>query len=159
MSATKWQAQGTKLYIGDAGSPEQYFAVDHIQDFTLPQSKADQLDVTCQDETTHYYDWLSTLIDGGEISFPIVFDPTCITHNETATVAGTNAGGLKYLLENRLKRNMRIELPTTPTTRFRLVGTVSFFGGDAKVKGALMENVKIKVSGKPILETGTGSGA
>ena len=159
MSATKWQAQGTILYIGDAGSPEQFFAVDHQQDFTLPQLKADQLDVTCQDESTHYYDWLSTLIDGGEISFPIVFDPTCITHNETATVAGTNAGGLKYLIENRLKRNMRIQLPTTPGTRFRFLGTVSGFAGDAKVKGSLMTTVKVKVSGKPTLETGTGSGA
>lgn len=157
--SVKWAAKGTKLFIGDAGSPEDYFAVKQQQDFTLPQVKAAQLDVTCQDDATPYLDFISTTLESGEIAFPVVFDPTDITHNETATVAGTNAGGLKYLIEQRVTRNMRIELPTTPVTRFRFTGNVSGFAGDAKVKGALMETVKIMIRGKATLEVGTGAGA
>jgi hypothetical protein len=65
--STKYAAQNTYLYIGDAGSPtETFFKVAFLQDISLPKVKADTLDVSTQDETDHYHDWLSTMIDSGD---------------------------------------------------------------------------------------------
>ena len=154
--ATKWAAQNTFLYVGDGGSPEQFFKVAHLQDITLPKLKADNIDVSTQDETDHYYDYLATMLDSGEATFPMVFDPTEGTHNETPTVAGVTAGGLKFLFDTRAKRNMRFQFPTSPMTRFRFVAQVTGLAGDAKIKGALMMSVTLKVSGKTTMEAGTG---
>jgi hypothetical protein len=159
--STKYAAQNTYLYIGDAGSPtETFFKVAFLQDISLPKVKADTLDVSTQDETDHYHDWLSTMIDSGEATFPIVLDPNDITQNETATVVGTNAGGMKYLLDQRARRNMRFEFSyTSPVTRLRFVAIVTGFAADAKVKGNLAATITIKVVSKTTLEVGTGTGA
>jgi hypothetical protein len=157
--STKWQAQNTYLFIGDEGSPEQFFKVVFLQDINLPKRKADLIDVSTQDETDHYYDYLATMLDSGEATFQMVWDPTDPTHNNTATVAGVNAGGLEYLFNSRAKRNMRFAMPTNPATRLRFVASVTGLVPDAKVKGALMQNVTLKVSGKATLEAGSGTGA
>jgi hypothetical protein len=155
----KIAAQGTFLYVGDGGSPEQFFKMAQLQDINLPKIKADTLDVTTQDDTDHYYDYISTLLDSGEATFPIVFDPNEATHNETPTVEGTTPGGFKYLLDQRAKRNMRFAFPSTPACRMRFQAIVTNFGGDAKVKGALMANITLKCTKKTTLEVGTGTGA
>lgn len=159
--ATKYAAQNTFLYIGDGATvSEAFFKVKFLQDIALPKEKADILDVSTQDETDHYHDYISTMIDGGECSFPIVLDPNEPTHNETPGVEGVNAGGLKWLMDNRARRNMRFEFSyTSPVTRIRFAGVVTGMAGDAKVKGNLAANVTIKVMGKPTLEVGTGTGA
>lgn len=156
----KYASQNTFLWIGDDGSPEAFFKVLGLEDITLPAIKASVLDVSSQDETDHYMDYISTLIDSGEAKFPILFDPNEPTQNETATVAGTRAGGLKYLLDQRARRNMRIEFSyTSPVTRMRFLGTVVGFDGTAPVKGALRATLTIKVMKKTTVEVGTGSGA
>jgi len=157
--ALKQAAIGCQLWIGDGGSPEQFFAVPSCGDFTGPKKKTSTIDTTTHDSDSGYMDFISSLKDGGEVPFPIEFDPNDIAHNETATVAGVNAGGLHYLFEQRVKRNMRVALPTSPATRFRFLGLVTGLDADLKVKGSIKSNVIIKVSGKPTLELGTGNGA
>jgi len=157
----KYASQNTFLWIGDGGSPtEQFFKVLGLEDITLPAIKASVLDVSSQDETDHYFDYISTMIDSGEAKFPILLDPNEESQNETATVVGTKAGGLKYLLDQRAKRNMRIEFSyTSPVCRLAFQGVVVGFEGQAPVKGALRATVTIKVMKKTTLQVGTGSGA
>lgn len=157
-----YAAIGTQLWVGDGGTLELFFQVAHIQDVSGPKMKRDTIDVTTHDSQVNaggYKEFIGSLKDGQEVTFPLVFDPNSANHNETATVVGTTAGGLKYLFETNVKRNMRIQLPTSPTTRLRFVGQVTEFDTDLKVAGAVMANCTIKVSGKPTLEVGTGSGA
>ncbi|TAK97784.1 MAG: hypothetical protein EPO08_20685 [Rhodospirillaceae bacterium] len=160
MANVKYASQNTFLYIGDGGGSEMFFKVLGLEDITLPQTKATLLDVTTQDETDHYMDYLSTLLDNGEATFPVVLDPNEVTQNEASTIVGTRAGGLKYLMDQRVRRNMRIEFGyTSPVTRMRFVGIVTEFSGSAPVKGALRAQVRIKAVGKNTLEVGTGAGA
>ncbi len=156
----KYAAQNTYLYIGDAAISEAFFKVNAVQDISGPKAKADIIDVSTQDETDHYHDYLQTMLDAGEITFKIVFDPNDITHNQTATVAGTNAGGLQYLFNQRSRRNMRIWFSyTSPSTRRRFVGGVTGFQDDAAVKGALQASITVRIFGGTTLEAGTGTGS
>jgi hypothetical protein len=159
--STKYAAQNTYLYIGDGGTvTENFYKVAFLQDIQLPKIKADLIDVSTQDETDHYHDYLSTMIDSGEASFPLVLDTNDITQNETPGVVGVNAGGLKWLMDNRVRRNMRFFFSyTSPATRLRFVATVTGYAGDAKVKGNLAATVTMKILGKTTMEAGTGTGA
>jgi hypothetical protein len=161
MSGTAFAALGTQVWIGDGGSPtETYFKVGRVQDVSGPKDKTDIIDVTTHDSATvnggdGYKEFIASLQDGQQITFPLVLDPNESTHNETATVVGTNAGGLKYLKNLRVRRNMRLVMPmVSPMCRVRLVGIVVGFELDFKVTGALMASVTIQVSGKPTMEQG-----
>jgi len=157
-----YAAIGTQLWIGDGGSPEMFFRVARIGDVAGPKSKVDTIDVTTHEsalQAAPYKEYIASLMDGQEVTFPLVWDPGDDTHSETATSVGTNAGGLKYLMEQRAIRNMRLAYPTSPATRTRFVGFVTGYEPDLKVTGHMAANVTIKVTGKPTLEAGTGPGA
>ncbi len=154
--ANKQASIGTELWIGDAGSPETFFLVPSVGDIAGPKKSVATIDVTTQDSPQGYDEFISSLKSGGEVTFPIQLDPNAIEHNNTATVVGTNAGGLHYLLEQRVKRHMRVAIPTSPATRFSFLGLVTGIAGDFKVKGSTMSSVIVKVSGPPTLEAGVG---
>lgn len=158
-SPVAYAAIGTQLWVGDGNSIETFFQVARIQDVTGPKMKRDTIDVTTHDSSSGYKDFIGSLKDGQEVSFPFILDPNYAGHNETATSIGVSSGGLKYLFETNVKRNMRLAMPSSPTTRVRFVGQVTGFDQDLKVTGAIMGTCTIKVSGKPTLEVGTGSGA
>lgn len=158
MSAVKYAAIGTELWIGDGASPETFFKYASIGDIMGPKMKADTIDVTTHDSTGGYKEYIPSLKDAQEITFPIKLDPNLSDHNETATVAGVNAGGLKYLFEARVRRNMSLVYPTSPTARFDLSGQVIGYEPDAKVTGDLAGNIVVKVSGKPTLRSGLATG-
>lgn len=162
MAAKAYAAIGTQLWIGDGGSPETFFRVARIGDVAGPKSKVDSIDVTTHEsalQVAPYKEYIPSLMDGQEVTFPLVWDPGDITHSEAATVVGTNAGGLKYLMEQRAIRNMRLAFPTSPATRERFVGFVVGYEPDMKVTSHMAANITIKVTGAPVLEAGTGSGA
>jgi hypothetical protein len=154
--AVKQSAITTALWIGDGGSPETFFMVPSVGDVAGPKKSVTTIDVTTQDSPEGYDEFIYSLKSGGTVAFPLEFDPNAIEHNGTATVAGVNAGGLDYLLENRVKRNMRVALPTSPAMRFGFLGLVTGLDGDFKVKGSVKASVMIKISGPPTLEAGVG---
>ncbi len=152
-------AIGMQLWVGDDGSPETMFRVGRIGDVSGPNRQTDTFETTTHDTEEledGYKEFESSLKDGGEFTFPIMFDPNSDHHNEAPTVVGTNAGGLMYLQDARAKRNMRFVMPGSPTNRFAFKGLITKVGGDFKVAGAKMCNVTIKISGKPTLEAGGG---
>ena len=153
-------AIGTQLWIGDDESPEYFTRVGRIGDVSGPNVTADTIETTTHDTEDlegGYKEFITSLKDGGEVTFPIMFDPTSEEHNESATDPGVAAGGLKYLIESREKRNMRLVLPSSPKYRLSFKGVLTQWGGDFKVQGAMMANITIKVSGRPVLEVGIGN--
>ncbi len=151
----KRAALGVALWIGDAGSPETFFKVGSIKDVAGPKIKKTTIDVTTHDSLSGYNEFIASLKDGQEVTFPIELDPTSNQHDETPTVIGQNAGGLKYLLEDvNIPRNMKLVIPSSPLTRFSFAGLVTGYEPDLKVLGSIMANITIKVSGKPGLAVG-----
>jgi hypothetical protein len=156
MPAVKYAAIGMQLWISDGGaSPETYFKVASVADIVGPKAKADTIDSTTHDTTDGYRDFIASLKDGQEVTFPVWLDPNEATHNETATVVGTNAGGLKYLFEQRVKRNMKLVMPVSPVARVRFTALVTGYEFDFKVAGGIMANIVLKVNKEPVLEAGS----
>lgn len=155
--AKKYAAIGTQWWISDGGSPEAFFKVANCGDIGGPKVKVDTIDTTTQDteeDEGGYKEFISSLKDGQELTVVVFLDPNDSTLNEAPTVAGVNAGGLKYLAESREKRNMNLVYPVSPKVRVRFKGIVTGFEYDSKVTGALMANATVKVSGKPTMEAG-----
>jgi hypothetical protein len=163
--ASPFAALGTQLWIGDAGSPETFFRVGRVQDITGPKDKTDIIDVTTHDASPlnggdGYKEFICSLQEGQQVTFPMTLDPNAVEANEAATIVGTQAGGLKYLKNQRAVRNMRLAMPmVSPVCRVRMKGLIVGFEHSFKVTGAIEAMVTIQVSGKPTLEAGTGSGA
>lgn len=155
-------AIGMQLWVGDGESPETFLRIGRIGDVSGPNRQTDTFETTTHDTEEledGYKEFEASLKDGGQFTFPIMFDPLSEHHNDSATVPGTEPGGLMYLQDSREKRNMRFALPTSPATRFAFKALVTGIDGDFKVGGAMGANVTLKVSGKPTLQLGTGSGS
>ena len=154
MAAKKYPAIGTKLWIGDAGSPETFFSVASCGDFTGPKKKRDLLDATTHDTDTTdggYKEFITSLKDGQETTFPIWLDPNEATHNNTPAAVGSHCGGLDYLFETGARRNMYLAYPVSPAAMVQFAGIVTGLELDAKVAGGLMGNVTVKVTGRTTL--------
>lgn len=147
-----WAGLGAALFIGDGGSPETFTSVPAMMDSSGPKISTTIADVTVHDNTDGFVQNIPILLDGGTVDFTIVFDPTSAQHNETVN-------GLRYLQLAKVVRNMRLTMFTSPTTRNRFRGFVINMSATQPVKDALKSTVSIRISGKPTLESGTGTGA
>lgn len=152
--AKKYAAIGSELWIGDAGSPEQFFKVASVGDISGPKKKRDTIESTTHDTDTEdggYKDYITSLKDGQDTTFPIWLDPNEASHNSTPTQAGVTSGGLDYLFEVGDTRNMFLAYPVSPAARVQFKGIVTGLELDAKVGGGLMGNTTVKVTGKTSL--------
>jgi len=157
-----YAALGIQLWVGDDNSIETFFKVARVGDVSGPQEKVDTIDATTHQSAENpdgpYREFILSLIDAGTATFPIMLDPAEESQNEAPTIVGVQAGGLRYLMKNRLRRNMRMVFPfTSPEARVRMFGGVTGMNFDGKVAGMLMYTVTLKLSGPATLEAGSGN--
>jgi hypothetical protein len=82
MSSGAKRAIGTKLKLGNGGSPESFAAVPEITSLSLGGTKVDIIDTTNMDSPADavtgliFREKLGGLADGGEVSFSMNFLPT-----------------------------------------------------------------------------------
>lgn len=139
----EYAAKGTQLQMGDGGSPtENFTAIAQVEDIN---GIALALDTA---ETTHHAsaakEFVATVIDGGEVSLSIVWDPGEATHKNAS-------GGLSYQLLQKILRNFKLVFPDVANSVISFAGFVVGFEPEAPVKGALKAKLKIRVSGLPTL--------
>jgi predicted secreted protein len=128
---------GTKLKMGDGGGPETFTEILEVGDIDGPSPEWDEVEVTTHSSAVagRYKEFLTTLIDSGEVSFPINYVPSDATHIALRTVflAGT-------------KRNWQIVLPGN-------VQTISFAAyvksGPLKfpTNEQIMQELTLRISG------------
>lgn len=134
-------AINTYFQVESDSSPGTYVTVSGVKDINGPSISA-----TVEDITTHSQDdpWKRkkpTLLDGGTITFDLVFNPTDQTQDH-------NAGVLGYF-ENRTEKNIRLQFPDGALTRWLAKGYFVKFGIKAAVAGVLLASVDFEVDGKP----------
>lgn len=140
---TKTLGYGTILeyYTGSA-----YAAIGQVKDITGPGITRDIVDVTTQDSTDSYKEFLAALADPGEVTFTVEFDPDDSSHDQTS--------GLLSLLENTSSTNFNLITPVSATTGywgFAFAGLVTGFELKSPVEGSIQADVTIKVTSKPTL--------
>ncbi len=140
---TNFAAKGTLLKQGDGASPEVFTTIAQVVSIGGPSLSLDPIDVTNHSSLDGWKEFVGGLLDGGEISLEINYDPVNATHNATA--------GLIKDMEDRTVRNFQLVFSDTAGTTWTVPALVTGFEPGAPVDGKLSASVTLKVSGKPTL--------
>jgi predicted secreted protein len=129
--------------MGNGASPEVFATIAEIRSLSGPTFQADVLDATVHNSPSPWRQFISGLLDGGEVSLDINFIPTDPTHTASA------AGGLLYAFKEREQHNFQIVFPDTGNTTWIFPGIVTGFEMSADPADILSASVTIKVNGAP----------
>ncbi len=128
--------KGTVIGKGDAASPEVFTTIANVGSITGPTTSSELIDVTNQDTSGSYRQYIAGLIDGGEVSFTLNFDPALAGHQAIFTD-----------LEDQSVDNYQITFSDAATTKCVFPGVVTGAESTAPIDGALQLSVTIKVTG------------
>lgn len=130
---------GTFLKIGNGGTPTETFAtVVNVGDIEGPDMSLDTEEVTSHSSTDGWSEHIGTILNGGEVSFPINYIPGAATHDMDT--------GLQADMINRTKRNFQLVYPDVAGNGYAFAALVTGFKAKAPVKGALRADLKLKIT-------------
>lgn len=135
---------GTLLQIGDGATPTEGFTtVAEVLDIGGPGLALGLTDGTHHGSPGGWIEKIPTLLDAGEVSFDIQYDPVGATHDAST--------GLINDMENKTLRNFQLVFPDTGTTTWSFSAYVAGFEPSAPVEGKLTASVMLDISGQPTL--------
>lgn len=143
--ATALPAFGTLLKVGDGNSPQTFYTIAGVRDIDGPSASVDEEETTSHSTGSPHRTFAPTLIDDGEISFEILYQPQHPTHSLTSTY------GLEFLFQNRIVRAFRITVPDPSLTTREFDGFVKEFGEEYPVDGLILRQVTIRFASAPEL--------
>lgn len=131
-------AFGTLLKLGSTNTTAATFAtIAEVGDIDGPSDSVDTIEVTNHSSASARKEFISGLIDSGEISFPINFLPDNPTHDATT--------GLQKAKNDRAMRKYQMVFPDATQAEFSAL--VTKFSMKAPVSGKLSADVTLKISG------------
>lgn len=133
----KFDAYGTVFQIDNAG----YVTVAQVRSVSGPSMSLDTVDVTTHDSSAGWREFVATLIDAGEISLELVWDPDLATHIQLRT-------DLTARTDSRL---FKVIFPDATSTEWIIPGIVTSYEPNAPVDGELSATITIKADGAPTL--------
>lgn len=136
-------AHGTLLKIGDGAGSEVFTTIAEVKNISGPGLKLNTVEATNHDSPNKTMEVIAGLIDPGEVSFDINYQPTAATHNVTT--------GLIRDLKNRTKRNFQLVFPDSGSTTWAFAAFVTEFNPQEPVNNVLNAQVKLKITGLPTL--------
>jgi hypothetical protein len=78
---------GTKLLMGDGGSPEEFAEMGEVGDFEEGDS-IELVEVTNHQSPNNRREYIAGLKDGAEMSFPVNYIPADPTHDRSTGIRG-----------------------------------------------------------------------
>ncbi len=136
---------GTKIEVGDGLSPQTFSLINAVGNITGPKSVVAVKETTAHSSLIPHRTWIPTLIDDGQLAFPIFYNPADATHNLTPPF------GLEYLYTNRLIRAFRLTEPDPGATRRQFQGFIETYGENYPVDGVMMRDVTIRINSAPAI--------
>jgi len=140
---TNYSSFGTLLKIGDGGATEAFTTIAGVRDISGPGIKQRTAEVTNHSSTGGYAEYVGTILEGGEVSFELVFDPADNTQDY--------GNGLLGDLVGRTVRNFNLVFPDTGATTWAFAALVTEFEPKEPVDGALTANCTLMITGQPTL--------
>lgn len=128
-------ASSASLSGGSAGT-EAFTAIAEVKGFSGPNETAELIDVTHLQSDNARREYLSSLLDSGEISFDINFLP-----------ANANQAGLRSDLNARTRRNFQIVFSDTAATTWQFAAFVTAHSVNAQIGDILSGSVTLKITG------------
>ena len=136
-------AFGTLLKIGDGAASESFTTIAEVSNIGGPGLGLDPIDITNHSSTGGWKEFVGGLLDGGEVSLDINYDPTHATHDAST--------GLIKDMTDRTVRNFQLVFPDTSSTTWTFAALVTAFETSEPVDDKLAASVTLKVSGQPTL--------
>lgn len=136
-------AFGTLLKIGDAATPEVFTTIAEVTSIAGPKLALEALETTNHSSTDGWRERIGGLLDAGEVTFEINFEPTASTH-----AYGT---GLIKDMVNRTKRNFKVVFSDTGATTWTFTALVTAFEPSMPFDDKLTASVTLQITGKPTL--------
>lgn len=118
-----------------------YTTVAQVRDINGPNMARDTVEVSSRDSTGQAKEYLAGMLDEGEVTFDLVYDPDAQTHSASAS------GGLITLMRAGALNNFRVSFADTTATTATFSGLVTGFQPTAPLNGAQTASVTIKISG------------
>ncbi|MFJ2707854.1 phage tail tube protein [Streptomyces sp. NPDC087428] len=129
---------GTVLKRGDGEEPEVFTAIANLTNVDDGGRTRTTIDVTAHDSPNQYMEFVGGLIDPGEVTVDINYDPA--VHDV-----------LEADLEDTDPRNYQIVFPDTAETTFSFAAVMTGFSKSAPYDDKLSGSLTFKVSGKPTI--------
>ncbi len=132
-----------ETFLGAGNNTLVYTAVAECRNITGPNLTLGTTETTHHLSTGQYREYISTVLDAGEISCELNFLPTNATQDQIY--------GLIKDVKHRTLRAFQLVLTDTAGTTWSFSAFVTAFGGAQAVDGKLTANVTLKISGQPTL--------
>ena len=139
MTSSAFWPYGTTIKIGDDGTSETFTAIAEVKDITPPQMSKDSIEVTSQDSTSGFREFIPGWKDAGEVSFEANWLPNAATHDGTT--------GLLASFNDDLNHNWLIVLPTAVSITLAFTGHVTNFEPDLPMEDGAGLSATIKLTG------------
>lgn len=132
----KFAAFGTKLQIGDGSTDEAFTDIGGLRDIDGPNEALSILDATSHDSTGSYTVKKASFLDGGDLTFDYLYDPTDSGHVQ-----------LRTDMRARTLRNFRIVDVSSTADITSFAALISALGRTAPYEGLLGGSATLAVSG------------
>lgn len=134
-------------YTGFAGSfkveiSSVYTTVAQMRDVNGPNMSRDTVEVSSRDSAGQAKEYLAGMLENGEVTFDLVYDPDLQTHSASAS------GGLITLMAAGTLNNFRTTFADTTPATATFAGLVTQFQPTMPLNGAQTASVTIKISGQ-----------
>jgi hypothetical protein len=134
-------AYGTQIQVMSQSSPETYETISGVGDITGPNTQVAEIETTSHSTGSPHRTYIPTLIDDGDLSFPMFWNPA------DPTQAIDSSFGLEYLFQNRITTKFRM-VNTDPGHQTRTCyGFVKQIGETYPVQGICTRQVVIRIAG------------
>jgi predicted secreted protein len=130
--------KGVQLKRGDGAGPEVFTAIANITNLSGPGLSRSTIDVTAHDSPDNYMEFIGGLVDPGEVSIDINYNPS--VHDT-----------LIADLEDVDPRNYQVVFPDTAATTWGISAIMTGFEPTAPTDDKLAASLTFKVSGKPTI--------
>jgi hypothetical protein len=123
---------------GGSDGLENFTTIAEVKSVGGPNMQAQVIDITNMDSADNTREFLSNLIDPGELTFAMNFLP-----------GSTNQQGIFTDFKNRSRRNFKLIWTDGSSTACSLTGIVTGFQITNSMESAMEANVTIKITGLP----------
>jgi predicted secreted protein len=134
--------KGTKFQVEDAPAAGTYTTIAEVKTISGPSFEAEEIDVTNHDSTGDFREFIRGLIDPGEITFEINYQPDDALHQQLFDdlAAGT-------------KRNYKMLFDQMTPTKYQMdfEAFIRSMPITAPVDNVLSANVTVRVTGQPVI--------
>ena len=127
------------LLIDDGASG--YDEIAGVMDITGPGISLRTFEMATRDATSNFVEHIAGLLDAGELTFAIAYDPDDATHKHSGTT------GILGLMLARTLIAFKLAMPDTTPTNWTFSAFVTNFQPKMPIEGGMTADLTLRISG------------